>query len=1511
MNGEEAPAAPKRGVYGSLEDRYYGLMDFLQDKLHIPIYSLINLIEGMGIPSFPVLSLLLLALAGGGGYLVLAGTAAPATVDLSVLVFTPGGERVSLATVTLQDSEGETIGEANTTEAGSARFTNLPPEILNLRVAREGYASAEDTVDLSSERTKRITLTPTVSLSPAKISTLPFAPTPLPPSDVELATPTYEQRDLPAPNTESKARLSVMVKEKGTGRLVNRSEVKIYNAYTDAELSEAEALNGIAIFQNLSSGVQVYLVVRSTGYITFEGKSTPFTLKPSTTQTVELETLNLADLVTTAVTTLDESRNKTTSSKVWILTLEQIILNETQSDGETSFVLFRNRQLHALAYKSGYLPARQYFTSGANVTLSLIKSNSSNSATLRVNVRDEANHAVSNASVSIYTSQMEFLFPAKPASGGSASFTDLPLASTVIVRASGTDRVAETSVELNESSKTITLVLRPFSEELTAVAVQEGTTTLLSSARLEFWQDNSKVSECTQAPGASCKSLLYVDRPITVKVFADGYLPGARSETLYKGSPKTISIPLVAIPPNGIQVLGPVVKDLNGEEVSIFPADSSYSFEFTISAVSGVERTGLYVRVGRESSASGSPAAIYGFNRAALGNSLLDVLGSDTYSTRTCASSTLVPSATNADYFPDYQKWVEVRLNGPGPHVVSFKVQGFPLTTAADVYVYSRGWARTSGANNTLFYNRSPVDSSFNLGWNSSSKDWCFANASEKILRWNCGFLAGRSCLGEPVCESTLQAKGGSCLSPEVCGPDRALCTGKTQCCKFGDSLVCQENCQTPVSCDPACELGEYCDASAEPASCQECTDATVEANYCAANCGGENEACCDAALASAGAGCRPGLVCGGWQKSESCSLTGVSASVSSDNSVALNCPALILAVNPATGVGQVRFTADARCGTPPSFTVLRKDNGATLDSTCLSYSNGFLKYDGKSGTCAFNASTGLVEEASLTLRYLCQAATNQYAEIPLTIIDESLASQRLYSAVQLTAKGGFCVAQEGTWKYRRRLSATNTAPTALSGYPVLFEFDKSLLQGKVNADGSDFRILTAAGLEFPYLLKSTRDTWRLWVPVDLDPTGSRSDLYVYYGNVEADKPSVPYSLSFEPISTNQQWEFNDLDGWQVRAAGLTGYSSLDPALPLADVTVVKTCIAPDMQMCTERECKPRECSVNTTYLAPGAFSYGLPPFEDMCTEYGSKGWFTTAACLETIHCALQADSAFLALERAESLQGVAAKIDNFKKDSVLAYCRYWSRVELGETVAYLTGVKTLLHKIVFHCEKAAEKMEAMDAKLIEDAGDDLRYIASQYCPSLSAYGEVGLGPQFAVICKERFLDLGNKAHDYANQLYAPGPLQLNYSCAGCPPCNCMIANELACGGTMERPVRALYHALSVPTGVLSLTHSGTVPVTDSTASAYISNYSWQLFAGNTPVWTWAYLAAGNEKYTDVQVGAAGADRLVFAFTDRRPTPDLPYLPHFASTAELPKMKGLTLTVQYPPQTALGEEEQP
>jgi len=140
-----------KDYYKRLEDKYYGLMDYISDK-GIPVYRAIDAIESRNIPSFPVFVLLCLLVLGG---LVWAVTALLMPVSmLTLAVQDEGGNPLEGAAITISAEGIESI--AGETETGGT-FTRPVPIGIELTVlaSKIGYDSETKNYTLENADEKR------------------------------------------------------------------------------------------------------------------------------------------------------------------------------------------------------------------------------------------------------------------------------------------------------------------------------------------------------------------------------------------------------------------------------------------------------------------------------------------------------------------------------------------------------------------------------------------------------------------------------------------------------------------------------------------------------------------------------------------------------------------------------------------------------------------------------------------------------------------------------------------------------------------------------------------------------------------------------------------------------------------------------------------------------------------------------------------------------------------------------------------------------------------------------------------------------------------------------------------------------------------------------------------------------------------------------------------------------------------------------------------------------------
>ncbi|MFH1257719.1 MAG: hypothetical protein ABIG96_02000 [Candidatus Micrarchaeota archaeon] len=138
-----------RGLYGKLEDSYYGFCDFLQQKAGIPIYDFfITPIETKGMPSFPIFVLLLLLISLGGYFAFL--NFAPSSTDLKVTVMKEG---IPLSGVpVLLELDGDEFKTLESDASGTVTFQGVPTgKEGKITIRKEGFVAFEKTFKIGRQ----------------------------------------------------------------------------------------------------------------------------------------------------------------------------------------------------------------------------------------------------------------------------------------------------------------------------------------------------------------------------------------------------------------------------------------------------------------------------------------------------------------------------------------------------------------------------------------------------------------------------------------------------------------------------------------------------------------------------------------------------------------------------------------------------------------------------------------------------------------------------------------------------------------------------------------------------------------------------------------------------------------------------------------------------------------------------------------------------------------------------------------------------------------------------------------------------------------------------------------------------------------------------------------------------------------------------------------------------------------------------------------------------------------
>ena len=156
--------------YAKLEDKYYDFLDSL-DKAGIPVYKVVDAIEGANIPSFPIAVLVLILLIAGIGFLA-AGFLLPGQSALVVAVNDSSGANIGNASVTVELEGGESLS-GTTNSLGEAEFKVPKNTSVNVIVSKtpdfdeksESFIAAEDEITKVIVLARKITtVTKTVNL---------------------------------------------------------------------------------------------------------------------------------------------------------------------------------------------------------------------------------------------------------------------------------------------------------------------------------------------------------------------------------------------------------------------------------------------------------------------------------------------------------------------------------------------------------------------------------------------------------------------------------------------------------------------------------------------------------------------------------------------------------------------------------------------------------------------------------------------------------------------------------------------------------------------------------------------------------------------------------------------------------------------------------------------------------------------------------------------------------------------------------------------------------------------------------------------------------------------------------------------------------------------------------------------------------------------------------------------------------------------------------------------------
>ncbi len=143
-----------RDLYFGVEEKYYQLMEGIQEKLHLPTIDwFVNPIESKGIPSMPILFFIAASIVIVTGILML-GQGGVQDIRIVALA---GGQLIPGVQVELLNERDEVLRATSTDGKGTASFQGVAEGNYKLRVTDQGKAKTEE-INLKEQQHKTIRL---------------------------------------------------------------------------------------------------------------------------------------------------------------------------------------------------------------------------------------------------------------------------------------------------------------------------------------------------------------------------------------------------------------------------------------------------------------------------------------------------------------------------------------------------------------------------------------------------------------------------------------------------------------------------------------------------------------------------------------------------------------------------------------------------------------------------------------------------------------------------------------------------------------------------------------------------------------------------------------------------------------------------------------------------------------------------------------------------------------------------------------------------------------------------------------------------------------------------------------------------------------------------------------------------------------------------------------------------------------------------------------------------------
>ncbi len=664
------------------------------DEKGLPLRGVSDSLEQNGIPPAPFfLGLLILVICAIG--FVAFSNMGPATGTITISVLDSSSVPIPGADVMITNVADRTKSFTGTSDSkGAAVFTNVPLAKYNVSVSSANYDEESSTVDITgspaSKAKVQLEEKPVFTNATVKVNVYGIKGSTLPTVTVKDSMSTV------VGNQSGTSTFSFSLPKTATYTIIANAEGYSENFTTIKVGSESPDPVSIFLFQlkednivsvavklsapganvsfagakvqvfnfvdtpidtlyvdadgnanvKLAKGGKFRFVASLDGYDNAEVSYTADSKYP--TVPIALSKAGTDGSVKTSCTVVDVAGNNVGVATVNLyLNDEKKAFAKTVADGVASFSLLQSETYWMTAYKPRYLPTGVAVSAGTECRLVLVAATKDNSATVKVQVTDEAGGLLSGASVALFGNDGALgLTEGTTASDGLSVFSDVPIASVYAfasakgrsgysaskdIAAAGEEGTNYTTlaVQLNPQPGTLKFrVIDRFSRKAITGAVVSASTTdsascttmsgLCSVDVLEGW-GYFRVT----APGYSSYSsaqvqvIPNVEKEVTVEMLSDSVAENVKA--VFLG-----------------------MYDLSGNRVSSLEPSTTYNAKFLVNAPDVVfSKATLHVRLGTPAGdASSLDAFISGFD----GGTDASTAGGDSYGV-----SSAVANATSSD----------------------------------------------------------------------------------------------------------------------------------------------------------------------------------------------------------------------------------------------------------------------------------------------------------------------------------------------------------------------------------------------------------------------------------------------------------------------------------------------------------------------------------------------------------------------------------------------------------------------------------------------------------------------------------------------------------------------------------------------------------------------------------------------------------------------------------------------------------------------------------------------